>query len=113
QRLSGELASDPDKQGLEGELGCQVELLERPPRLPDGPRGALRAHEPLPRRVLPQLRELVQVDRGPIRPDGYGHQVAVPGTDLLELGEELLTLGAARRAAHALLGLAGRQVETG
>ena len=43
--------------------------------------------------------------------DGDGDQVAVPPPELLERREQLVALGAALRAPHALLGLAGRQLQ--
>src|SRR6188474_3380833 len=66
-----ELAVQPHEERLERERGVEVELLERPPRLPH------------------RLR----------------------GLERLEPGEQLLALGAALRPAHALLGLARREVD--
>src|SRR5437764_2428494 len=60
---SGELAGDLHEERLEGELRGQVELLEGPPGLADGLRGALGAEQPVAGRVLLEQRELVQVDR--------------------------------------------------
>ena len=48
---------------------------------------------------------------GAVGADRDDDQVAVPGCELLELGEQLLALGAALRPADALLRLAGRELE--
>ena len=58
---------DPDEQRLECELGLELELLELAPGAPYGLGGALGADEALPRCVLAQLGELVQVDRRLVR----------------------------------------------
>ena len=42
-------------------------------------------------------------------PDGHDDQVPVPGGELFQRGEELVTFGAARGPADALLGLACRR----
>ena len=53
------------------------------------------------------------MDRRLLGADRDGDEVAVPGGELLELREQLLALGAARRALHPLLGVARRQLESG
>ena len=55
--------------------------------------------------------EPVDVHRRTVGADRDDDEVAVPGRELLELREQLLALGAALRAPHALLGLARRQLE--
>ena len=110
--VSGSLR-DLDEERLERELRRQVELLEPAPRLAHCLGGPLGAEEPLAGRVLAELVELVEVDRRPLGADRDGDEVAVPGRELLELGEQLLALRAARRALHALLGLARGQLEPG
>ena len=51
------------------------------------------------------------MDGGAVGADRDDDEVAVPRGELLELREQLLALGAALRALHALLGLARRQLE--
>src|SRR4051794_16526016 len=104
KKYSRELAGDLHEERLERELRSQVELLEGAPRLPYGLRGALGAEEPVARRVLLEQRELVQVDRRAPGADGDRDEVAVPGAELLELGQELLPLGAAGGALDAGVG---------
>src|SRR5438093_5960992 len=53
RRSGGEAAAQRHEQRLEREGWRQVELLERPPRLPGGLGGLGRADETLARRVLP------------------------------------------------------------
>src|SRR5438445_11209067 len=108
-----QLSADTNEEGLERELRRQIQLFESPPGLPNGLGGMLCADQALPRRVLTQLWKLVQVDRGALGADGDRHQVPVPGAELLELREQLLSLGAARRPLHPLLGFARGQLETG
>ena len=106
-----ELASELDEQRLEGELGRQVQLLEPSPGLAHGLGGPLRPEQALPRRVLAKHRQLVEVDRRAVRAHRDGHEVAVPRAELLELRQQLLSLGAARRPLHALLSVARAQLE--
>src|SRR5207253_9073144 len=73
--------------------------------------GALRALEPLERPVLQQLDGSVGVDEGALCPRGCREEVAVPGRELLEGGQQILAFRAPRRPANALLGLACRQIE--
>src|SRR5262245_28526222 len=89
----------------------EVEFFQSSPRLPNGLGSPLRARQPLTRSVRPELAQLVQVDRGAIGADRDGHEIPVPGAELLQLCEELLSLGPARGPAHPLLRLARRQVE--
>ena len=58
-----------------------------------------------------QVVEPVDVDGRAVGADGDDDEVAVPGRELLELRQQLLALGAALGALHALLGLARRQLE--
>ena len=51
------------------------------------------------------------MDDGPLGADGDDDQVAVPGGELLERGEQLVALGTACCTADALLDLARGQVE--
>ena len=51
------------------------------------------------------------MDERALRPGRGGDEVSVPGGELLQRREQLLPLGAAARPPHALLGLAGGQVE--
>src|SRR6516165_3753830 len=106
-----ELAPDPHEQRLQRQLGSEVELLQLPPGLPHGLGRPLRARETLTPGVGLQQLQLVQVDRRTVGADADREQVAVPGAELLELGEQLLALGAARRALHALVGLPRGEVE--
>src|SRR3989442_3172308 len=108
-----QLTTDTNEERLERQLRCKIQLFESPPRLPNGLGSVLCADEAFPRRVLAQLRKLVQVDRGALGADGDRHQVPVPGAELLELREQLLALGAACCPLHPLLGLARGQLETG
>ena len=82
-----ELPPDPQKQGLQRQLGRELELLELPPRRPDRLGRVLGACEARPRRVRLQLRQPVEVDRRRVRADAYCDEVAVPGAELLELRE--------------------------
>ena len=102
---------DADEQRLHRELRRQVELLQHAPRVPHLLGRALRAEQPLARRVLAQQRQLVEVDRRLVGADGDRDEIAVPRGELLDLREQLLALGAARRALHLLLGVARRQLE--
>ena len=54
---------------------------------------------------------MVDVDRRPLGADAHGDQVAVPGSELLQREEQLLSLGATSRAPQPLLGLTIRQVQ--
>src|SRR5688572_10363462 len=58
---SSELAAEPDKERPEGEASLELQLLKEPPRLADGLGRGLRTSELLDARVLPQLREPVDV----------------------------------------------------
>ena len=110
-RDGAELAAELDEQRLEGERRAEVELLEGPPGLAHELAGPLRPGEPLRRAVLGEDGEPVGMDDGALGADGDDDEVAVPGGELLERGEQLVALGAARCAPDALLGLARRQVE--
>ena len=69
---------------------------------------------PARRSVVPSSVEEVEpvgVDDGALGADGHDDQVAVPGRELLQRGEQLVPLGAAGCPTDALLGLAGREVE--
>src|ERR1700674_2302538 len=106
-----ELLRDLDEEGLERELRREVELLQLPPRLAHGLGRMLGADEALAGRVVPELVEPVDVDRGLLRSNRDHDEVAIPGFELLELGEQLLALGAALGAADALVALARGQLE--
>src|SRR5258708_37126844 len=108
-----ELSADPNEEGFERKLGRKVQLFESPPRLPNGLGGVLCADQAFPRRVLAQLRKLVEVNRGALGPDRDRHQIPVPGAKLLELREQLLALGTAGGPLHPLLGFTRRQLEAG
>ena len=60
---SAQLAGDDDEQRLERELRREVQLLEPPPGLAHRLGRALGADDPLARRVLAELRQLVEMDR--------------------------------------------------
>ena len=76
-----------------------------PPRRPPPPRRSARAkRRPRASRAGPSGRP-----RPP--PDGDGDHVAVPPPELLERRQQLVALGTALRATHALVGLAGRQLQ--
>src|SRR5579884_4294207 len=66
---------------------------------------------PLESRVLAQLCQPVDVDRGRLAPGRDDDEVAVPRLELLEQREQLLALGAALRPPYTLLGLPPRQLE--
>src|SRR5258705_12861333 len=108
-----ELATDPNEEGFERKLGRKVQLFQSPPRLPNGLGGMLCADQAFSRRVLAQFRKLVEVNRSALGPDRDRHQVPVPGTELLELREQLLALRTTGRPLHPLLGFARRQLEAG
>ncbi len=112
RKSDGKLAGDPHEKRLERQLGRQVELLELPPRVADSLGSALGARYPVAARVLAQQIELVEMDRSSLGADGDRDQVAIPGRELLQLGEQLLSLGAALGPLQALIGLARGQVET-
>jgi hypothetical protein len=67
--------------------------------------------EALPRRVGTKLCEPVDVDDGALRAGCCDDEVPVPPFELLQRGEQLVPLGAALRAADALLGLPACQLE--
>ena len=54
---------------------------------------------------------MVDVDRRALGADADRDQVPVPGRELLEREEQLLPLGASRRAPQPLLGVTIRQLE--
>ena len=85
--LRAQLVRDADEEGLQRELGGEVELLELPPGLAGGLGRAFGADEPLAGRVGPELLEPVDVDGGRLRADRDDDEVAVPGLELLELRE--------------------------
>src|ERR687897_453688 len=93
-QIRPELPPQADEQGLQRELGVQVELLQLPPDLPHDLAGAFRAAETLDRRVLAERSEPVRVDRGALSARRDHHEIAVPRCELFERGEELLALGA-------------------
>src|SRR5215212_6535864 len=66
-RRGAELPAQPYEQRLERQRRAEVELLERPPRLPHDLARALGAREPLRRPVLGEHREPVGVDDGTLR----------------------------------------------
>ena len=68
---------------------------------------------PLARRVLAQDVEPVGVDGRLLGARGDDHQIAVPGCELLERGEQLLPLRPTLHAAEPLLGLARGQLDAG
>src|SRR5882724_5301631 len=80
--MAAQLPAQLHEERLEGERRAQVELLEGAPGLANELAGALRADE-----------------------------VAVPGCELFQRGEQLLPFGAAGGPADSLLGFAGREVE--
>src|SRR5262249_4632467 len=109
----GEFVANSHEQRLEPELRREVELLETSPGRAHCLRSPLCACKTLARGVFTELRQLVEVDRGRVGADRDGDEVGVPGTELLELREQLLALGAARRPLHTLLRLACGEVELG
>ena len=108
---SRERSAQLDEKRLEREARRELKLLEVPPGLADELRGALGGLEALDGSVLEQLRGPVGVDERALGPRGGYDEVPVPGGQLLECRQQLLALGAARCSAHALLGVAGRQLE--
>src|SRR5260221_13611620 len=108
-----QLSADTDEQGFKRQLWREIQLLHGPPRLPNGLGSVFCAHQAFSRCILPEFRQLVQVDCGALGADRDGHQVAVPGSELLELCEQLLPLRATRGPLDALLRLARRQLEAG
>src|SRR5262249_49440066 len=108
---TGELTAQPHEKGLERQPRREVELLEGAPGLADELACPLGAGEPLGRAVGGQLLEPVVMDDRTLGADRNGDEVAVPGRELLERGEQLLALGAALRAPNALLGLARGEIE--
>src|SRR5262245_62493581 len=87
-----ELAPQADEQRLEGELRAQVELLHLAPERAHVLRGPLRAEEPLPRPVLLDLGEPVDVDDRLARARARDHEIPIPRRELLEGREQLLPL---------------------
>ncbi len=106
-----QLAAEPDEERLQREAGLELQLLEEPPRLPNGFGRGLCAPKLLDARVLPQLGEPVDVRRRRLGSGRDDDEVPVPGLELLEAEEHLLALGAAHRPTRALLLLARGQVE--
>src|SRR5439155_17530380 len=84
---------------------------EGAPGLADELARALGAGETFGRGVLRQNGQTVSVRDRALGADGGDDQVAIPGREFLERGEQLLPLGPACGPAHALLRLAGRQIE--
>src|SRR5215204_2637998 len=84
-----ELTTEAHEQGLERELGVQVELLQLAPHLAHYLAGSLRARDPLERRVLPECGDPIRVNRGGCGTGRDDDEVAVPGRELFERGQEL------------------------
>src|SRR4051812_24958878 len=110
-RGPGQLPPEPDEARLEGERNRELELLRVPPGGPHELTRPLCGLEPLTGPVGPEVLEPVDVDRRGLRPCRKHDEVAVPGLELLEHGEELVALRATLGAPDPLLGLAGRQLE--
>src|SRR5439155_24863354 len=100
-----ELRPGPDDQRFESQGRAEVDLLEGAPVLADDLASSLRSRQPLGGAVLREHGEPVGVDDGMLGADGDDDEVAVPGGELLERGEQLVAFGAARGAANALLRL--------
>src|SRR2546428_5165963 len=105
------LAAELDEERFERQRRAEVELLEGAPGLADELAGTLRSGEALGRPVLVEHLAPVGVDDCALRTDRHDDQIAVPRCELLERREQLLSFGAAGCPAHALLRLAGREVE--
>src|SRR3989449_6765941 len=110
-RSCPELAAELDEERFERQRRAEVELLEGAPGLADELAGTLRSGEALGRAVLVEHLAPVGVDDCALRTDRHDDQIAVPRRELLERREQLLSFGAAGCPAHALLRLAGREVE--
>src|SRR5205823_14996922 len=102
----GELAPQPHEQSLECELRVELELLEAAPGVEDSLDRALCAEQALARPVGSQIIEPVVVDNCPLGTGRDDDEVAVPGRELFEGGEELLALGPTLSAPHPQLRLA-------
>src|SRR6266511_3215427 len=107
----GELAAQPDEQGLESEARVQVELLQRAPGVADELGRPLGAGRALSGGVLAQYVEAVVVDDRAFGARVDYDEVAVPRRELLEREQQLLALGPALRAPDALLRLARGKLE--
>ena len=106
-----QLPPQPDEERLERERRVEVELLERPPRLAYALGRTDRAVAEIARGVLAQVVEPIGVHRSRLRARAHDDEVAVPGLQGLQAGEQLLALGASLRATDALVGVARREIE--
>ena len=103
--------AQPDEQRLERERRRDLQLLRLPPGRTDELARVFGGVHSLERGVGPQLLQPVDVDGRRLRAGGDHDEISVPRLELLEQREELLALGAALGAPHALLRLPPRQLE--
>jgi len=89
----------------------EVQLLVVSPGLTHDLGRALGSGQALDAGVGLELSQTIAMDGRTWRPGRDGDEVPVPGAELLEPFEDVLALGAERRALEALLELAGRELE--
>ena len=106
-----ELASQPDQQRLERERRRDLQLLGLPPGCAHELAGLLGSVHSLEGGVRSQLVEPIDVDSGRLGTGRNHYEVAVPGLELLEQRQQLLTLGTSLGAPDALLCLPPRELE--
>src|SRR5262249_28015297 len=102
--------AETDEERLQRQRRVHVELLRLAPCLLHQLDRLVGVFAGAPAAVGPQVVEAIRMQRRAARACGDDQEIAVPAREALERCEQLLPLRPALRSAHALLGVAARQL---